>query len=90
MERRVFVKLSAFAALALAVPFAEGCSHKNDTLTLPLLFSHFADKKTIREAGLAYRKMFKNENSESALGQALSVNKPTMDQDALRSALETL
>jgi hypothetical protein len=88
MERRVFVKLSAFTALALAVPFAEGCGHKNDTLTLPILFSHFADKKTISEAGLAYRKMFEKENSESALGQALSANKPTMDPVALRSAVE--
>jgi|SRR5579863_8736456 len=87
MERRVFVKLSAFTALALSVPFVEGCAHKNDPLTLPLLFSHFADKKTIIEAGLAYRKMFENENSQSALGQALSANKPTMDADALRSAL---
>jgi hypothetical protein len=88
MERRVFVKLSAFTALALTVPFAEGCAHKNDPLTLPLLFSHFADKKTITEAGLAYRKMFENENSQSALGQALSANKPTLDPDVLRSALE--
>jgi hypothetical protein len=88
MERRVFVKLSAFAALALTVPFAEGCAHKNEPLALPLLFSHFADKKTITQAGLAYRKMFENENSQSALGEALSANKPTMDSDALRSALE--
>lgn len=88
MERRVFVKLSTFTALALTLPFAEGCAHKNDPLTLPLLFSHIADKKTITEAGLAYRKMFENENSQSALGQALSANQPTMDPDALRSALE--
>jgi len=88
MERRVFVRLSAFTALALTVPFAEACAHKNDPLTLPLLFSHFADKKTITQTGLAYRKMFANENSQSALGEALSANVPTMDPDALQSALE--
>ena len=88
MERRAFVRLSAYTALALTLPFAEGCAHKNDPLTLPLLFSHFADKKTITQAGLAYRKMFGNENSQSALGQALSANMPTMDADALRSSLE--
>jgi hypothetical protein len=88
MERRVFVKLSAFTAVALTVPLTEGCAHKNDPLTLPLLFSRFADKKTIVEAGLAYRKMFENENSQSALGQALSANKPAMDPGALRSALQ--
>lgn len=87
MERRVFVRLSAFTALALTVPFAESCAHKNEPLALPFLFSHFADKKTIIEAGLAYRKMFEKENSQSALGEALSANNPTMDSDALRSAL---
>ncbi|MGZ3777630.1 MAG: hypothetical protein ACXVIY_02405 [Mucilaginibacter sp.] len=87
MERRVFVKLSAFTALALSVPFAEGCAHKSEPLALPLLFSHFADKNTITQTGLAYRKMFENENSQSALGEVLSANGPTMDADALRLAL---
>jgi hypothetical protein len=88
MERSDFIKLAAIAAVVLTVPLAEGCGHKNDPLTLPLLFSHLADKKTIIQTGMAYRKMFENENSQSALGQALSANKPTMDPDALRAALE--
>jgi len=88
MERRAFVRLSAYTALVLAVPFAEGCTAKPDPLTQPLLFSHFADKKTITEAGAAYRKIMPRENNATTLRQLLSEDKPTMDAKVLKSLLD--
>jgi hypothetical protein len=73
MERRVFVKLSAFTALALSLPFAEGCgpSAKDMAAAQPLLLSHMVDVKAITEAGLAYRKTHPDENDEYKLSQLI-------------------
>jgi hypothetical protein len=87
MERRLFVKLSAFTALALTLPFAESCSSKNSPMDIPLLFSKIVDKKVLIEAGKAYRKMRADEDSQAALSEKLSRGMPTLDADALRRAL---
>ena len=89
MERRTFIQLSAYAALALTLPFAEGCSSKNSPMELPLLFSKIADKQMLIEAGDAYRKAHPNENEESAISELLSRGMPTLDKDALRRALSS-
>jgi hypothetical protein len=55
MKRRVFVKLSAFTATVLTLPFAPGCKPgASDAESQPLFFSHLVDAKTIAEAGKAY------------------------------------
>ncbi|HTI57773.1 hypothetical protein [Mucilaginibacter sp.] len=88
MERRVFVRLSAYTALALAMPLADGCKkNPNDPLSQPFLFSRIADVKTIREAGMAYRKLAPHENEATALRQILSEGKPTTDAKVLTSLL---
>jgi hypothetical protein len=73
MERRSFVKLSAFTALALTLPFAESCSIGSTEMAVaqPLLFSHLVDVKAIQEAGLAYRKIHAAEDDKLKLSQLL-------------------
>jgi len=87
MERRTFIQLSAYTALALILPFAESCSSKNSPMDLPLLFSKIADKSTLIEAGAAYRKMHRDEDSQAVLSQKLSRGMPTLDAGALSRAL---
>jgi len=87
MERRTFIQLSAYTALALTLPFAESCSSKNSPMDLPLLFSKIVDKKMLTEAGLAYRKAHQDEDSQAILSQKLSRGMPTLDADALSRAL---
>jgi len=88
MERRAFVRLSAYTALVLAMPLIDGCNtNPNDPLSQPSLFSHIADAKTISDVGTAYRKLTPHENNATALRQLLSEGKPTMDAKALTSLL---
>lgn len=88
MERRVFIRLSAFTALALTLPLAEGCGGKDSPMDLPLLFSKTVNKKMLIEAGNAYRKMHLDEDSQTALSEKLSRGMPTLDAGALRRALD--
>lgn len=69
MERRTFVKLSAYTAAALTLPFVQGCAAntREKVIAQPLLFSHITDSGTIISAGQAYRKLFPAEDSKSAL-----------------------
>ncbi|MFI5161391.1 MAG: hypothetical protein ACHQHN_08935 [Sphingobacteriales bacterium] len=88
MERRIFIQLSAYTALAVTLPFMESCGNKNSPVNLPLQFSKIADKKTLIEVGNSYRKMHRDEDSKDALSEKLSRGMPTMDADALRRALD--
>ena len=90
MERRAFVRLSAYTALVLTLPFAHSCTSKpeDDPLAMPLLFSHITDVKTITEAGLAYRKMARNEDNKAKLAQLLSGGAPTTDKHTIQSLLD--
>ena len=89
MERRAFVKLSAYTALVLSVPLLDSCLKPGDNpLAQPLFFSHIADVKTITDAGLAYRKMDKSEDDKALLMQLLSGGDPSTDQKAIRAALD--
>ncbi len=55
MQRRFFIKLSAFTAAVLTAPFAPGCTAgKADAESQPIFFSHLVNAKTIAEAGKAY------------------------------------
>jgi len=92
MERRSFVKLSAFTALALTLPFAESCStgSKEMTVAQPLLFSHLVDAKAIREAGLAYRKTHTAEDDQQKLSELLLSEKDTasLSKNEIESMLD--
>ncbi len=89
MERRAFVRLSAYTALVLSMPLLDSCSKPEDNpLALPLFFSHIADVKTITEAGLAYRKANRGEDDRTELAKILSGNETSGDKKAIEAALD--
>lgn len=92
MERRLFVKLSAFTALALTLPLAQGCSTgpKEMAIAQPLLFSHLVDAKTIKEAGADYLKMHTAENDQQKLSKLLLGGKDvaTLSKDEIQTVLD--
>src|ERR1700748_1995154 len=76
MQRRTFIHLSAYTAIAIALPVMDGCTSTNSVLEQPLLFAHIADEKTIIEAGRSYRKLIPAEDDKAKLKQLLLGNKP--------------
>jgi hypothetical protein len=90
MERRAFVRLSAYTALALTLPFAESCKSKPDDApwSQPLFFSHIVDVKTIDEAGKAYRKMIADEDDKSKLTVLLTAQNTITSKDAIQASLD--
>jgi hypothetical protein len=89
MERRAFVRLSAYTALVLSMPLLDSCSKPADNpLALPLFFSHIVDIKTINETGLAYRKTTKVEDDRTVLAKLLSGNSASNDKKAIQAALD--
>ena len=91
MERRAFIRLSAYTALVLSAPLLDSCSKPADNpLAMPLFFSHIADVKTITEAGLAYRKTNRAEDDRMVLAKILSGNNASADEKEIRAALDTL
>ncbi|MDB5136508.1 MAG: hypothetical protein JWP37_3111 [Mucilaginibacter sp.] len=69
MERRTFVRLSAYTAMALTLPFADSCTSTSTdkTIAQPFFFSHLVDIKAINEAGRAYRKLIPVEDDKTIL-----------------------
>ena len=89
MERRAFVRLSAYTALVLSMPLLDSCSKPEDNpLALPLFFSHIADVKTITDTGLAYRKANRGEDDRTVLAKILSGNETSGDKKAIEAALD--
>jgi hypothetical protein len=90
MERRLFVKLSAFTALALTLPLAQSCNNgsKEMAVAQPLLFSHMVDAATITEAGLAYRKTHTAEDNKEKLSQLLLGKNGTLGKDEIQTMLD--
>ncbi|MBS1526048.1 MAG: hypothetical protein JST19_10395 [Bacteroidetes bacterium] len=90
MERRTFVKLSAYTAIVLALPFAEGCSDGTGTAaSQPWLFSHIVDAKTISEAGQAYRKLVPAEDDKAGLEKLLLGSNPSADKKQIQQMLDS-
>jgi len=91
MQRRTFIHLSAYTALALTLPFADGCSPSpEDIASRPFLFSQLADKKTITEAGIAYRKKFPKENDKTTLSNLLIGTNASQDKSAIEKQMGEL
>jgi hypothetical protein len=90
MERRLFVKLSAFTALALTLPLAQSCSNgsKEMAVAQPLLFSHIVDAATITEAGMAYRKTHAAEDNRERLSQLLLGKNAALGKDEIETMLD--
>ncbi len=84
MQRRTFIHLSAYTAIAVSLPLIGGCgSSVEKGLDQPLFFSHLVDGKSIRAAGTAYRKMFPAEDSQTTLKQLLLANNAQTDKAAI-------
>jgi len=89
MQRRTFIHLSAYTALALALPFAEGCSPSPESIaSRPFQFSKLADKKTIAEAGVAYLKKFPKENDKIVLTNLLIGAKASLDKSVIEKQMD--
>lgn len=88
MQRRTFIHLSTYTALVLTLPFAEGCSPSAESIaSRPFAFSQLADKKTIAEAGMAYRKQFPKEDNKTVLSNLLIGTNVSKDRSALEKLL---
>ena len=89
MQRRTFIHLSTYTALALTLPLAEGCSQSPETIaSRPFVFSELADRKTIAEAGQAYRKGFPKEDDKAVLSNLLIGGNASQDKSAIQKQLE--
>lgn len=92
MERRTFVRLSAYTAIALTLPFADSCTlgSKDKAIAQPLFFSHLVDIKTIKEVGIAYRKFTPTENNKTTLTDLLLGSNNTMtDKKSIQALLDS-
>jgi len=89
MQRRNFIHLSAYTAIALTLPFANGCGYRRiDIESQPLFFSHITDAATIIETGMAYRKANRGEDNKTKLAELLLANNTTADNAAIRTMLD--
>jgi hypothetical protein len=88
MQRRTFIHLSTYTALALTLPLTEGCSPSPESIAShPFAFSKLADKKTIAEAGQAYRKRFPKEDDKMVLTNLLIGSNTPQDKSAIEKHL---
>jgi hypothetical protein len=89
MQRRTFIHLSAYTAISLALPLADGCTPSTEKiLEQPLFFSHLVNAKTISEAGKAYRTQFPVEDSKDKLTGLLLGTNVSTDKKAIQLLLD--
>jgi hypothetical protein len=90
MQRRTFIHLSAYTAIALTLPLADGCAlESTDKIaSQPLLFSHLADVKSIKDAGNAYRKRFPAEDNKTTLTNLLLGSNSSKDKKTIQALLD--
>jgi hypothetical protein len=90
MQRRTFIHLSAYTAIAITLPLMDGCNWESadKILSQPLLFSHLVDGKTISETGQAYRKLFPAEDNQATLNQLLLGSNPSSDKKLIQKQLD--
>jgi hypothetical protein len=89
MQRRTFIHLSAYTAIALTLPLVDSCAPStNKVLEQPLFFSHLVDGKTIRETGLSYRKLFPNEDNRTTLTGLLLGKNTSEDKKSIQTLLD--
>ncbi|MDB5023399.1 MAG: hypothetical protein JWP78_1154 [Mucilaginibacter sp.] len=91
MQRRTFIHLSAYTAMALTLPFADSCTltSTDKILAQPLFFSRLTELKIVNETGRAYRKQFPGEDNKTTLIQLLLGNNTSADKKSIRALLES-
>jgi hypothetical protein len=90
MQRRTFIHLSAYTALALTLPLVDGCKPESTDkiISQPLFFSHITDIKTINEAGADYRRLFPAEDNKTTLTQLLLGTIASTDKGSIQKLLD--
>ncbi|RFZ90731.1 hypothetical protein D0C36_17370 [Mucilaginibacter conchicola] len=91
MERRSFIRLSAFTAAALTLPMMQSCNtlSEEDALSKPDLLMQLVDEKEIKAVGTAYRQQVKTEADQQKLRMLLLNGKPdNTDSVELKRALD--
>ena len=73
MERREFLRLSAYSGIILSVPFVQACkaSPENMAITQPAFLSYILDKKSLLDAGKDYIRQYPSEKTKSKLEELL-------------------
>lgn len=73
MKRIDFIKLSAFATVAISLPLLHSCSPSatQQTMSQPIFLSRLFDKDMIKNAGKTYLKKTPAENNDKKLIQLL-------------------
>src|SRR4051812_7769727 len=89
MNRTEFIRLSAFAAVAISLPLLHSCrtSIANAAMASPLFLSGLFNKKQIGEVGKLYLHKTPAENSKSKLVALLADNSDIVNSDD-RAAIE--
>src|SRR3982751_2670043 len=89
MNRTEFIKLSAFAAVAISLPLLHSCrtSIADDTMASPVFLLRLFNKKQIGELGKLYLYKTPAENSKSKLIALLAGKNDIVNSDD-RSAIE--
>ena len=74
MERRDFLRLSAYGTLMLGVPFIAGCSYKsaNAAIDQPQFLMHIMNKKALTDIGKQYIITMPDESSQRKLEALLT------------------
>jgi hypothetical protein len=92
MQKEDFIYLSAYTAVALAIPDGDGgVCNQIDTETQPFFLSHLADIKTIVATGMAYRKAHREEDNKNKLEELLLANstlQSSSDDQAIKLMLD--
>jgi hypothetical protein len=87
MERRKFIGLSAYTAIAFSLPIVGGCMQKpiDKNFADPALFRRITGEKNIRETGEDYLKQFPAEKDQRKLAELLTQGSESPDaSDAAR------
>ncbi len=81
MNRSTFLRLTAWGAAGLSIPFIQSCTSKpfNKALAQPFFLSHIFDAKTMMETGQAYLQQTPAENSTAKLVDVLTTNAPVTE-----------
>jgi len=89
MERRSFLRLSAYTAAVLGLSPISSCSPgTDDPLALPKFFSHLVDVKSIKEVGKAYRKLVPAEDDHQKLSALLRSNQQFSNNENLQRLID--
>jgi hypothetical protein len=92
MNRTEFIRLSAFAAVAISLPLLHSChaSTADDAMANPLFLSRLFNTKQIGKAGKLYLQKTQPENSKSKLISLLADNSDIVNSNDVNAIQQYL